>query len=45
MDGWMDTKQMGGYMGIKTIDGWMDRKDRWMVRCLLKKQMDGWKEG
>ena len=23
----------------------MNRNDRWMVGCIEKKQMDGWKEG
>ena len=41
----MDTKQMGGYMGIKTIDGWMDRKDRWMDGQMFSKKIDGWLDG
>ena len=41
MDGWIDKKQMDGWMESKKIYekiyGWMDRKDRWMVGCIVNK--------
>ena len=40
-------KKIGGWLeGQKTkqMVGWMDRKDRWMVGCIVKK-IDGWVEG
>ena len=40
MDGWIDKKQMDGWIAQKIYEkiyGWMDRKDRWMVGCIVNK--------
>ena len=40
--GWLDG-QKNKYMKNRWLDGWMERIDGWLG--VLKKQMDGWKEG
>ena len=44
MDGWMDRKEMDGWMYInikKQIDGWMDKK----IDGLLMDKKDRWLDG
>ena len=41
MDGWMESKKID-----EAIDGWMYRKDKWMVECIVKNiKIAGWLDG
>ena len=40
MDGWMESKKID-----EAIDGWMYRKDKWMVECIVKNIKNSWMVG